>query len=899
MMNLLYQIIIQPVYMLIELLYRFFIEALNYNQVYTIVLISLMVSILCLPLYLRADAISEEEAEFKKKLQPRVDSIKKNFKGDERQFILQTYYRQNNYHPAMALRSSFSLLLQIPFFIAAYYFFSHQNLDNVHIFEIYLNFNEPDGLLSVGNFKINTLPVIMTAINIEAGIIYAKSKSFKDNLNLYIISLVFLVLLYNQPSGLVFYWLFNNIFSLIKNILLKFITPKTLLKCTFVFALLVLYLGFKGFNLSADIFVVAVILYLIAKFYSDINAENLKIDLSKLYFGVMLGLWVLTGIFIPSAVISSSPLEFSSEIVYPLQILIYPVLNSIGIFLFWGTVLWFLSDKKTKRILELGACLLFFWSIVNYFLVPVPQAHLLNNLIFDTDSASFFFTTLVQKIVYILLLVSVCFAVIFFVVKNKTKILGSIMVGVITTGLLFSGYNIIKICYAMLNSPVVNNAKEIKSLKKYFHFSKTKKNVLVIFLDRAVNSFFPLILKEKPELNEMYSGFTYYPNTVSLYFATVFGYPSTMGGYEYSPLEMAKSEDKFEQNNDKAFSMLPLLFKKYGWESAVSDSPWAVEKPDFVNPKKIYSDKGIKYFSIRPDLNAYFKSAYRAKSYSYKQAKRNFIFYSLMMISPGRIRKYVYNRGRYLNEKLMASEFQMEFFDNYAELEVLPDITEFDAQNSTFTIFNNDITHSSAILKFPEYTIVSLVDMPKQNKMMIYNFDEYTLPVYHSFASAILMLGRYFDYLKENGVYDNTRIIIVSDHGNSGAKNPEIKNDFYNNHAIYYNPLLMVKDFNQKGDIKTSNEFMCNSDTPYLATRNLLSNPKNPYTNQKIKPYNKQNGLYIMEYDGEWSPELYYGMKNPIHNKKHFSLVKNDIYVKDNWQTNIPYSKVKIKENLK
>lgn len=899
MMNLLYQIIIQPVYMLIELLYRFFMDALNYNQVYTIILISLMVSVFCLPLYLRADAISEEEAQIKKKLQPRVDSIKRNFKGDERQFILQTYYRQNNYHPAMALRSSFSLLLQIPFFIAAYYFFSHQNLENVNIFEIYLNFNEPDGLLSIGNFKINILPVIMTAINIEAGIIYAKSKSFRDNLNLYIISLVFLVLLYNQPSGLVFYWLFNNIFSLIKNILLKFTTPKTLLKYTFVFALLVLYLGFKGFKISADIFVVALILYLIEKVYSCINAENLKFDLPKLYFGVMFGFWVLTGIFIPSAVISSSPLEFVSEIVHPLQILIYPVLNSFGIFLFWGAVLWFLSDKKTKKILELGACLLFFWSIVNYFLVPVPQAHLLNNLTFDTDSASFFFVGFVQKLVYILLLLVAGFAVLFLIVKNKTKILGSLIAGIIVSGLLFSVCNIIKICYTMLNSPVVNNAKEIKSLKKYLHFSKVKQNVLVIFLDRAVNSFLPLILEEKPELNRMYSGFTYYPNTVSLYFATVFGYPSTMGGYEYSPLEMAKSEEKFEQDNDKAYSMLPLLFKKYGWDSAVSDSPWAVEKPDFVNTKRIYSDKGIKYLTIRPDLYAYFKSVYRTKSYSYMQAKRNFIFYSLMMIFPGRIRKYVYHRGRYLNKKLITSEIPMEFFDNYAELEILPDITEFDAKNSTFTILNNDITHSSAILKFPEYNIVSLVDLPKQDKMMIYNFDEYTLPIYHSFASAILMLGGYFDYLKENGVYDNTRIIIVSDHGSTGAKNPEIKNDFYNNHAIYYNPLLMVKDFNQKGDIKTSHEFMCNSDTPYLATRNLLSNPKNPYTNKKIKPYNKQNGLYIMEYDAEWSPELYYGKRNPIHHNKHFSFVKNDIYVKDNWRTNIPYSEVKIKENLK
>ena len=207
--------------MLLECLYKFFLDATNYNVVYTIILISFMVSVMCLPLYLRADKISEEEQEIRKKLEPRVKSIKKNFKGDERQFLLQTYYRQNNYHPIMALRSSFSLLLQIPFFIAAFYFFSHMNFSFVDVFGTFINFSKPDQLLWIGYFDINILPVLMTLINLYAGYIYAKDKSIKANLNLYVISFVFLILLYNQPSGLVFYWTFNNIFSLLKNILLK------------------------------------------------------------------------------------------------------------------------------------------------------------------------------------------------------------------------------------------------------------------------------------------------------------------------------------------------------------------------------------------------------------------------------------------------------------------------------------------------------------------------------------------------------------------------------------------------------------------------------------------------------------------------------------------------------
>jgi arylsulfatase A-like enzyme len=36
---------------------------------------------------------------------------------------------------------------------------------------------------------------------------------------------------------------------------------------------------------------------------------------------------------------------------------------------------------------------------------------------------------------------------------------------------------------------------------------------------------------------------------------------------------------------------------------------------------------------------------------------------------------------------------------------------------------------------------------------------------YHSNMATMLRVGEWMDYLKEQGVYDNTRIIIVADHG--------------------------------------------------------------------------------------------------------------------------------------
>ena len=59
------------------------------------------------------------------RLKPWADRIRKAYKGDERYMMLQAYYRVNHHKPVYALRSSLPLLLEIPFFVAAYHFLSN------------------------------------------------------------------------------------------------------------------------------------------------------------------------------------------------------------------------------------------------------------------------------------------------------------------------------------------------------------------------------------------------------------------------------------------------------------------------------------------------------------------------------------------------------------------------------------------------------------------------------------------------------------------------------------------------------------------------------------------------------------------------------------------------------
>ena len=69
------------------------------------------------------------------------------------------------------------------------------------------------------------------------------------------------------------------------------------------------------------------------------------------------------------------------------------------------------------------------------------------------------------------------------------------------------------------------------------------------------------------------------------------------------------------------------------------------------------------------------------------------------------------------------------------------------------------------------------------------------------------------------------------------------------NDLEYYFPLLMVKDFGSK-QFAVSDEYMTNADTPYIATKDVIDNPVNPFTGNVISDDAKDNPVqYVFESD--------------------------------------------------
>jgi hypothetical protein len=147
---------------------------------------------------------------------------------------------------------------------------------------------------------------------------------------------------------------------------------------------------------------------------------------------------------------------------------------------------------------------------------------------------------------------------------------------------------------------------------------------------------------------------------------------------------------------------------------------------------------------------------------------------------------------------------------------------------------------------------------------------------YHVTMASFLLLGKYFLYLKENGVYDNTRIIIVADHGTMGAMKNNVDNILLPNgeKLSVYNPVLMVKDFDCNGGYITIDEtFMTNADAPFFSLKNIIDRPLNPFTNIPLQS-DKTEGINITTIST---------LSSHDHSKYSYRIGKNQwLFVKDN-----------------
>ena len=892
-------IFIGPLKLIFEYIFYFACKVVSHPGL-AIIALSFAMNILVLPLYRRADAMQETSRDVEAKLSKGVNHIKKAFSGDERMMILQTYYRQNHYKPTDALKGSVSLLLEVPFFMAAYQFLSKAAFLEGISFGPIADLAAPDGLIVIGSLTLNALPILMTLVNVISSAIYLKGFPMKTKVQLYAMAAFFLVFLYNSPSGLVFYWTLNNLFSLVKTIFYKLKNPKRAAMILMFLGGLAIFTYGKFFYAEAilkrKLFVIAVgaavaAVPVISFVLSKLPARKTPYKTNRKMF-VLCGLFLtlLVGFLIPSSVVAASAQEFvdPANFHHPLWYVVHTACMAAGTFLVWMQVFYWLANDTGKAIFEKLVWILCGIMLVNYMFFGTDLGTLSNTLQYHTG-LNF---TASAKLVNLAVLA--CLSLVLFLLSWKfpkpvTAILltaSLAMGGMATVNMVASGRAVAEIPQ--------NETASFSEDDSFFTLSKTGQNVVVVMLDRALGQFVPYIFNEKPELQQQFEGFTFYDNTFSFGGNTNFGAPALLGGYEYTTVEMNKRKDeKLVDKHNEALKVMPVLFSENGYKVTVCDPVYA--NYQWIPDLSIYDEY--------PEINAHltegaFTPVENAELIK-QSTNRNFFCFSIMKAMPLAVQPAIYAYGnynqlsavstQYATDMSTASGFPTAFLDSYLVLQNLPNMTGITAeQENTFLLLTNNTPHDPYILQAPEYIPAESVDNTEYDAAHADRFTNeygtlnmetpYQMGHYHASMAAYIQMGNWFDWLRENDLYDNTRIILVADHGGRLYLQDEWVIGMLDL-ASYY-PLLMVKDFNSNSEFTTDSQFMTNADVSVLATQDLIENPVNPFTGKVITNDEKYAHPQFTELFGDWHADVNNGN---IFLPCQWACVEDNIWDMDNW----------------
>lgn len=868
----LYNIFIFPIISFLETVIHIFTPLLSLNSFLAIFYISLLINFLTHPIFEKVEDLCKKDDDDYKKLLPKIQSIKQNFAGQEQRMLLQTFFRQNNYHPILShFRQSLAILLQVPVFIACYIVITSNPLFYIDWLEK-LNTYNPINFLS-----IRLLPVLMTLINLLSMSIYIKGKCLTAKIYAFILPFIFLVLLYFSPASIVLFWTFNNIFSLLRNIwfyaktkfmlslcsiillivsvslysdfsfatlellifpifcffaykFFKFILLHHLVDATlisFVFSTAYIIMGHFTYVDSVEIFyayIIPFVVFIWAYFcYKRYIAHTNILHQTGIFIFTSLLMVIIFSFYLPLALVNSDLAEFYSVI--DLEKLIWSEFEiGLGAFGVYPILVYSLFKKYRKPIFY-TFLMLFFISLICFSFFTAPRDILMLTLKFEiTNNFYYSEANILYELIFILL--SILLATVLLHSKYQ-KFLYLFLISLGFTFLLNSMIN-----YHHLNTEISILQKRQKDTSAFqTYFTSNGKNVLILFMDMAASGFIPYIEKDLPDFAQEFSGFTYYPYTVSFAAHTLYSTPSLLGGYEYLPqkLQTEKTRKMVDKHNE-AVLVLPNLFMNNNWNVTLFDIPDVNYEdhtlPDIYAPK--INNVNVDGLFVERDYE------------TYNTILRNMFFYSIFRMTPKFWNNEIYDSGKYMkSENTLLTKSESNLANNYNIFRAFIDgISVSDNSSDHFIIMHSLLTHSKAYLT-KDFQLPRKKD--EEHKISDYFENPETIKAYQVNYLAYKMISDILKKLKQTGVYDNTKIIIVSDHA---ERYPDIKG--ITPKITQNNAVLLVKDFYSNEKYKYSYDFMTLADIPYLSTLGAIDVPINPFTNMLLSDDDKKDGVEII-----------------------------------------------------
>ena len=446
------------------------------------------------------------------------------------------------------------------------------------------------------------------------------------------------------------------------------------------------------------------------------------------------------------------------------------------------------------------------------------------------------------------------------------KVVCKILVFVCLSLGIFSGYAMFSTRFASQSAV----SKQTHNLLPDFHdrlwgFSKEGKNVIIFFWDMFTGGHMQEILANRPELKKKLAGFVWYPDTLAVGQNTFLSAPSLLGGSHYLPPEWNK--DYKTSNIDKlhkAYSVLPNAFLDAGFDVVIAGLPYA----DMKQLRKCLNNRNALLLSPSTWGKQYEKYWYkmlnRAQRVLTSDLSKFIVSVSLFRVAPSSLRASIYDNGNWRGvTRDVELVTETSVIKEMAPLQFMSTFSNVNVHSNTFKLFYSTLSHRPWHL--PEKSLIPVADPYPATEGSFFLVNGVIPEHLYSENHMLGFLAQFCDWLKSEHIYDNTRIIIISDHdeADSNMLNSSLGGNWsgivpYGQKKVYRgraHALMLFKDFKATGDLTIDSEKLVSTeDLPAFACMDLfnIKTIPNRYLLEKLL---KNDHRVRYHFGGGWRPQ--------------------------------------------
>lgn len=502
----------------------------------------------------------------------------------------------------------------------------------------------------------------------------------------------------------------------------------------------------RYFELSASVlaFLAAVPAMMLA--FDAKSRVFFKADVSSLYIpSAYWAVILLTG-YLPIQAYCTAPEMFSSPDVVLARLLGFSACLTL---LLWGL---YVFARWTKTLASTSFFLTFFVLVATVFAFLLPM---------DVGTIESFTIQKTEKLflpvnaaIDLGVIAAVGAALFWFVRRGYVNFVRTLVVTACVAAIFAAGFDLAS-CRGRWVEDSNSRVTTLPSYNdRFFGFSKTGQNVLIVVLDMFTGHHMRVVLKEKPELRRRLEGFVWYPDTLAQGYGTLTSIMTLVCG------EDCEAEDFNDGSNltlaEKANRMYARKIDSLSGKFDVS-----IQERTWMEPHLVRKFTSKDALVLRYMGNAYM-NRYAAQENLDLDVGSSDDFLagvSLFKAVPWSWKRFAYLNGRWITRVMQGSKANRSLAHvlDLALLHELPEISNALSQRDTYKFLHLELTHRPWMAT-SSCTIAREPAADEDAKLI--NEGHLNCEI-----CSLELLADWFDWMKRQGVYDNTSIVIASDHG--------------------------------------------------------------------------------------------------------------------------------------